>query len=191
MLELSFFQIKNSREPLTQISADLTFADGFYQRAKDLVYEVKSAHVEGQLFYDEPFVTGNFQVEANLLVPSSRSLEAVPLKQKFSFVENYSDHEPTQEEKELLMIIPLDDDRIDVQTAVEDNMLLNIPSTVLTKEEAEEDLYPEGQGWEVMSEQDFAGQKKDQVNPAFARLQGLLDKMQAEEDKNKAEDEEK
>lgn len=191
MLELSFFQIKNSREPLTQISADLTFADGFYQRAKDLVYEVKSAHVEGQLFYDEPFVTGNFQVEANLLVPSSRSLEAVSLKQKFSFVENYSDHEPTQEEKELLMIIPLDDDRIDVQTAVEDNMLLNIPSTVLTKEEAEEDLYPEGQGWEVMSEQDFAGQKKDQVNPAFARLQGLLDKMQAEEDKNKAEDEEK
>ena len=191
MLELSFFQIKNSREPLTQISADLTFADGFYQRAKDLVYEVKSAHVEGQLFYDEPFVTGNFQVEANLLVPSSRSLEAVPLKQKFSFVENYSDHEPTQEEKELLMIIPLDDDRIDVQTAVEDNILLNIPSTVLTKEEAEEDLYPEGQGWEVMSEQDFAGQKKDQVNPAFAHLQGLLDKMQAEEDKNKAEDEEK
>ena len=128
----------------------------------------------------------------NLLVPSSRSLEAVPLKQKFSFVENYSDHEPTQEEKELgLMIIPLDDDRIDVQTAVEDNMLLNIPSTVLTKEEAEEDLYPEGQGWEVMSEQDFAGQKKDQVNPAFAQLQGLLDKMQAEEDKDKAEDEEK
>ncbi len=192
MLELSFFQIKNSREPLTQISADLTFADGFYQRAKNLVYEVKSAHVEGQLFYDEPFVTGNFQVEADLLVPSSRSLEAVPLKQKFSFVENYSDHEPTQKEKELgLMIIPLDDDRIDVQTAVEDNMLLNIPSTVLTKEEAEEDLYPEGQGWEVMSEQDFAGQKKDQVNPAFAQLQGLLDKMQAEEDKDKAEDEEK
>ena len=105
MLELSFFQIKNSREPLTQISADLTFADGFYQRAKDLVYEVKSAHVEGQLFYDEPFVTGNFQVEADLLVPSSRSLEAVPLKQKFSFVENYSDHEPTQEEKELGLMI--------------------------------------------------------------------------------------
>ncbi|GHV97437.1 DUF177 domain-containing protein [Lactobacillus nasalidis] len=186
MLELSFFQIKNSREPLTQVSADLTFADGFYERSKDLLYEVKNAHVEGQLFYDEPFVTGNFQVEADLLVPSSRSLEAVPLHQKFSFVENYSDHEPTQEEKELgLMIIPLADDRIDVQTAVEDNILLNIPTTILTEQEATEGLYPEGQGWEVVSEQDFAEQKKDQVNPAFAQLQDLLDKMQADENEEK------
>lgn len=185
MLELSFYQVKNSREPMTTVSADLTFDQDFYDRAKELVYEVKSAHVEGQVFYDEPFVTGNFQVETELSVPSSRSLHPVDLKQKFSFVENYSDHEPTQEEKELgLLIIPLTDDKIDIQRAVEDNILLNIPTTVLTEEEKDEGVYPEGKDWEVVSEQSFTSRKKDQVNPAFAQLQGLLDKLNAEDSEN-------
>ena len=136
MLKLSYFQIKNSREPMTVVDADLDFGSDFYERAKNLVIEVKQAHVSGQLFYDEPFVTANYQVKADLVVPSSRSLAPVPLQQQFSFVENYSDHEPTQEEKEMgLFIIPLADDDIDVQKAVEDNILLNIPTTVLTKEE--------------------------------------------------------
>ncbi|MGM9911106.1 DUF177 domain-containing protein [Lactobacillus porci] len=188
MLKLSYFQIKNSREPMTVVDADLDFGSDFYERAKNLVIDVKQAHVSGQLFYDEPFVTANYQVKADLVVPSSRSLAPVPLQQQFSFVENYSDHEPTQEEKEMgLFIIPLADDDIDVQKAVEDNILLNIPTTVLTKEEEEEDVYPEGQGWEVVSEAEFAEEKKDKVNPAFAQLQGLLDQMKAEEDSGKEE----
>lgn len=184
MLQLSYFQIKNSREPMTEVDANLSCKEDFFERAKNLVTEVKQLHVTGQLFYDEPFVTGNFQVIADIIVPSTRSLDPVPMHLEFSFVENYSDHEPTQEEKEMgLMIIPLEDDVIDVQTAVEDNLLLNIPSVVLTDKEREEDVFPEGKDWEVVSEEKFANRNKDKINPAFAKLQTLLDEMNEENKK--------
>ena len=54
-------------------------------------------------------------------------------------------------------------------------MLLNIPTTILTPEEKEKNIYPEGQGWEVVSESAFEEGKKNQVNPAFAKLKVLFD----------------
>ena len=68
-----------------------------------------------------------------------------------------------------------ENDVIDLQTAIEDNMLLNIPTTILTPEEKEKDIYPEGKGWEVVSESAFEEGKKNQVNPAFAKLKVLFD----------------
>ena len=54
-------------------------------------------------------------------------------------------------------------------------MLLSIPTTILTPEEKEKDIYPEGKGWEVVSESAFEEGKKNQVNPAFAKLKVLFD----------------
>jgi len=45
---------------------------------------------------------GNFQVEADVVAPSSRSLAPVPMHLNFSFTENYLDREPTNEENDLL-----------------------------------------------------------------------------------------
>lgn len=72
---------------------------------------------------------------------------------------------------------------IDLQTAVEDNILLNIPVTILTEDEKKNDIYPEGKGWEVVSEKSFEEGKKNQINPAFAKLKVLLDN-QDNDDKN-------
>lgn len=176
MLEISFSKIQNSTEPLFHIEKDVEMRSEFFTRSKNLLLDAKNVHVAGDLFYQEPFVTGNFHVTADLVVPSSRSLKPVKYHEDFTFIENYIDRKPTKEELEDNdTIVVVDNDKIDLQTAVEDNILLNIPVTILTPEEKEKNIYPEGQGWEVVSEAAFEEGKKNQVNPAFAKLKVLLD----------------
>ena len=84
--------------------------------------------------------------------------------------------QPTKAEaaEEMDPIVKVEDNQIDLQTAIEDNILLNIPETILTDEEEKEDLYPKGSNWEVVSEQSFEEGKKNQINPAFAKLKDLF-----------------
>lgn len=187
MLELSFSRIQNSKEPLTHIERDLEMRPEFFKRSKDLLIDAKNVKVSGDLFYQEPFVTGSFHVTADLVVPSSRSLKPVDYHEDFTFTENYLDRKPTKEElEENDTIVQVENDQIDLQTAVEDNILLHIPTTILTPEEKEKNIFPEGQGWEVVSEASFEEGKKNQVNPAFAKLKVLLDGQDNDKDnKNK------
>lgn len=177
MLSINFSRIKTSSNPLTHIENDVEVRDEFLSRSKKLLYQAHNIHVSGDLFYDEPFITGNFKVTADLVVPSSRSLQPVDYHQEFSFTENYSQNPPTKEQLEDIMdpIVLIKNDIIDLQTAVEDNILINIPTTILTEEEKSEDQYPSGNDWKVVSENDFEKEKKPNVNPAFAKLKGLFD----------------
>ncbi|EEU21092.1 YceD family protein [Lactobacillus mulieris] len=175
MLTINFSQIKKSKEPLTEITTKLETRPEFFARAKELLLDAKNIQVKGQMFYQEPFVTGNFQVEADVVAPSSRSLAPVPMHLNFSFTENYLDREPTNEEKEEVdMIVPIDKDTIDLQTAIEDNLLLSLPTTILTKDEEENNEFPQGTGWEVVSEESLEKQNEEKINPAFAKLKDLF-----------------
>lgn len=176
MLTINFLSIKNDASPLTHIEEDVTMREEFLERASQLLFKAKNIHVSGDLFYQEPYVTGNFHVTADLVVPSSRSLKPVEYHQDFTFTENYSLDQPTKAEaaEEMDPIVKVEDNQIDLQTAIEDNILLNIPETILTDEEEKEDLYPKGSNWEVVSEQSFEEGKKNQINPAFAKLKDLF-----------------
>ena len=148
----------------------------YFKRSKDLLIDAKNVHLSGDLFYEEPFVTGSFHATADLVVPSSRSLKPVDYHEDFTFTENYIDRKPTKVELEDNdTIVQVENDMIDLQTAVEDNILLHIPVTILTPEEKEKDVYPEGNGWEVVSQATFDEGKKNQINPAFAKLKNLFD----------------
>lgn len=185
MLTLSFSSIKNSKAPLTHIERDLEMRPEFFNRSTDLLIKAENVHLEGDLFYDEPYVIGNFHVTADLVVPSSRSLAPVKYHEDFRFTENYSETTPTKQELDDNSdpIVKVEDDKIDLQTAVEDNILLHIPVTILTPEEEENDIYPEGQDWEVISESDFEEGKKNQINPAFAKLKDMFKDQDKNNDK--------
>lgn len=177
MLSISFSQIKNSKEPLTSIDQQVTTRPEFLERSKNLIYKVKYVWLTGNLFYNEPYVTGDFHVKANIVVPSSRSLAPVNYQQDFLFSENYTEDMVSKEklDESEIPIVKVENDQIDLQTAVEDNILLNIPITVLTPKEKKEDIFPKGDGWSVISEEAYTESKKEQVNPAFAKLKVLLD----------------
>lgn len=186
MFTINFSQVKNSKEPITSVKQEVQVRSEFLERSKNLVYEVKNVIVTGQLFYNSPYVTGNFRVKTKLVVPSSRSLAPVDFKQDFHFSENYTEDNVSKEklDESEIPIVKVDDDKIDLQTAIEDNILLNIPITILTPEEEKEDIYPEGEGWSVISEETFDKSKQDRVNPAFAKLKTLFD----ENNNNKGKD---
>ncbi|RVU70005.1 MULTISPECIES: DUF177 domain-containing protein [Lactobacillus] len=185
MLTVNFSRVKTSAAPLVHIEREIEMRPEFFDRAKKLVFKADHVMVVGDLFYDEPYVTGNFRVTADLVVPSSRSLKPVDYHEEFSFTENYTQNKPSKEELDENPdpIVLVKDDVIDLQTAVEDNILLNIPTTILTKEEKEQDIYPEGKDWEVVSEASFKEGKKNQINPAFAKLKILLDQKNDDSDK--------
>lgn len=186
MFTINFSQVKNSKEPITSVKQEVQVRSEFLERSKNLVYEVKNVIVTGQLFYNSPYVTGDFRVKTKLVVPSSRSLAPVDFKQDFHFSENYTEDNVSKEklDESEIPIVKVDDDKIDLQTAIEDNILLNIPITILTPEEEKEDIYPEGEGWSVISEETFDKSKQDRVNPAFAKLKTLFD----ENNNNKGKD---
>lgn len=175
MLNFSYSQIKNSRNPLTHVDEDVELSKDFFDRSKELLEDAKNVHVSGDFFYDEPFVTGNFTVEADVIAPSTRSLKPVKLHQEFNFTENYSEVEPTQEQlDEEETIVTVKDDKIDLQKAVEDNLLLSLPSVILTPQEKSEGDFPEGEGWKVISQAAYQEEQSNKENPAFAKLKDLF-----------------
>lgn len=183
MLAINFSKVKNSRAPLLHLEQAVNLRPEFFARSKKMLLKADHARVKGDLFYQEPYVVGNFQVEADLVVPSSRSLKPVNFHEHFSFTENYTLTNPSREElaENPDPIVKVKDDLIDLQKAVEDNILLNIPTTILTKQERLNHIYPAGKNWAVISEKDFAAGKRNQINPAFAKLKSLLkDKEQAD-----------
>lgn len=180
MLKYSFNQLASKNEQITPIDEDVTFANDFFVRAKDLLITVNSAHVAGNLVYDKPFVFAQLEVKAEVVAPSSRSLKEVKLPLNFKFMESYTKETPTEEDFETLgTIMELTEDEIDLQTAVEDNILLNLPIQILTEEEAQNDEMPSGQDWQVISETAYQemqkDKKKDTANSPFAKLEGLFD----------------
>ncbi|MDF7639163.1 DUF177 domain-containing protein [Lactobacillus sp. ESL0791] len=187
MLTINFSQIKKSAAPLIHLEQELEIRPEFLARSKNLLISAKNVRVSADLFYNEPFVTGDFHVLADLVVPSSRSLTPVEYHEDFHFSENYSERDATKDELEedSLPIVKVDNDRIDLQTAIEDNILLNIPVTILTPKEEAANIFPEGDGWEVVSEADFIKGKENQVNPAFAQLKVLLNQDKSQGQKRK------
>ena len=175
MLTYSYSQIRNSHAPLTHIDTDVELSPEFFERSKNLIIDAKNVHVTGDFFYQEPFVTGNFTVNADVVAPSTRSLEPVKFHEEFSFTENYSETEPTQEQlEEEETIVVVKDDKIDLQTAVEDQLLLHLPSVILTEEEEKDDIFPKGDDWKVISEEDYQNEQSNRENPAFAKLKDLF-----------------
>lgn len=98
MLTYSFLNIENSKEPLVYVDQDVKFEADFFDRAKDFILDIKNVHIKGQFFYQDPFVTGNFEVEYDVIVPSTRSLKPVSIKNSFTFTENYAEVLPSEDE---------------------------------------------------------------------------------------------
>lgn len=175
MLKINFYKVKNNSEPVLHIKEAISPSEDFLNRSKEILLGAKEINFSADLFYDEPYVCGNYHVKAEITVPSSRSLKPVILQRDFKFTEEYAlTDTDSDDEQDADTIIKLDNEDIDLQKAVEDNLLLSIPSQVLTSEEKEKNLFPKGNNWQVISENSLAKAKQNQINPAFAKLKTLF-----------------
>ncbi len=176
-MKLSLTELrKNYRHESLKFENTLDLKASLMERYPDEVLDATPAKVSGMASVD---ANGDIliyaHVSATLTVPSSRSLAPVSLPTDFDMTEFYVDsHEAVNRYEKTDVVIYVDDDEIDVDKAVADNLLLQIPMQILTPAEQSAKSLPEGKGWSVTIEgQDDASDTKT-VDPRLAKLQNFF-----------------
>ncbi|BAQ23517.1 DUF177 domain-containing protein [Streptococcus troglodytae] len=157
----------------------LDIEEAVQQRNPD-VLALKDVFAKGKVTYDDGFYLLNYELSYIITLPSSRSMKPVAQKKTFFINEVFVENSQLEVKKDFMdedLILILEDDGIDLEESVIDNILLNIPLKVLTKEEEEEQSLPSGQNWSLLSEEQYQNlqkEKKEKSSP-FAALEGLFD----------------
>ncbi|MFD1471089.1 YceD family protein [Companilactobacillus mishanensis] len=177
MLNWDIQDVRKYKDKPFDFKETLDLEDELKTRSEEII-KVDKVEVNGQLFNDNGLVISDVKVGTKLTVPSTRSLEPVELVLRFRINEAYNiDNIDTEDIDDYAIIIPIDDDNptINVYESIIDNILLNIPTQILTEKEKSEDIMPSGKNWTVLSEEEFDKQKKEEhVNPEFAKLKNLF-----------------
>ncbi|WP_461239467.1 YceD family protein [Paucilactobacillus sp. N302-9] len=148
------------------------------ERFPEMILHVDPVKVSGYLSYKDGDVMVTIKVDTNLTVPSSRSLTPVPFPTQFEFTEFYlpsSEHLDRYEKDETVIV--LDNETIDLDEAVAENIVLQIPMRILSPEESEGAPMPTGHDWEVISEDDYddaQAVEDNSVDPRLAKLKELF-----------------
>lgn len=145
------------------------------------ILDLTPVKVQGYIKVNETEYVAEFHIETTMTLPSSRSLEPVlyPIDLTISEIymtpQQYNDQEIPLPEEEVLI---LETDTLDLQTAVEDHLLLSIPLQILTEEEKAGKDLPKGNGWEIVTEDDLAEKESSneaaEIDPRLAKLSELL-----------------
>ncbi|MBW1605686.1 DUF177 domain-containing protein [Lactobacillus sp. Sy-1] len=156
-------------------------------RYSDQIIDVQPVDVESHVFYDQGNAIVNAQVKGEITVPSSRSLTPVKLPLDFSINEVYVPDEAALKRFENdesnsgeIGLVADEDGAIDFDKAVADNIILQIPMHILSDKEAKLNIMPEGNDWQVISEDDFNNPKTDDkpVDPRLTKLKDFFDQNQ-------------
>ena len=179
MLKWSLHQLSDMDKPV-RINRKIDLSKDLTSRGNNLVLSAQPARVKALIRYSFGKAVVTAQVRIGMTVPSSRSLVPVRLPLSFRFQEVYvnSHWALKRYEKEHphgdTVLMTDHDGYFDFNKAVADNIILQIPTKVLSKQEARHHLMPKGHGWEVVSEDDYQSYKKKaeskQVDPRLAKL---------------------
>lgn len=177
MLNWDVQEVRKYKDKPFDFEEKLNLKDDLQDRDSE-VLDIEPVEVSGSLFNDRGLVISDVKIKTRITVPSTRSLEPVELALKFRINEAYNiDAIDTEDIDDYSIIIPINDDNptINIYESIVDNILLNIPTKVLTTKEQNEDIMPSGKDWTVISEDEFKRQKEEEhVNPEFAKLKNLF-----------------
>lgn len=147
------------------------------------------ASVDGFLAVEESEYLLHYTLTVTVTLPSTRSLQPVevPLSldidERFMTPEQFAQQATADEQ-----VIILQQSVIDLTESVEDNILLSLPSQVLTAEEKQTKDMPKGQGWAVISEEDYWKRKQNehtqQTDPRLAKLSEFFQESSENQDKS-------
>ena len=177
MLNWDVQDVRRYKDKPFEFKETLDLTKEMESRKADIL-KIAPVEVSGQLFNDHGLVISDVKVETTMTVPSTRSLLPVELPVDLRINEAYNiDNVDTEELEDFNVVIPVDDENptINIYESVIDNILLSIPSKVLTKKEKEDNIMPSGKNWSVISEDEYDAQKEEEhVNPEFAKLKDLF-----------------
>lgn len=177
-------QLKEYLGESISISSQHNIKEALLNR-NDQIINVGDVQLEGYFLPSENEIILHGLINSKLTLPSSRSLVPVevqleiPIKERYVYPEYDTNHDDYEE-----TTIVLDKDYIDLDDAIIESILLNIPIKVLHPDEKKGEL-PSGNDWSVITEEDYeaklAEEKSEKIDPRFAALKSLIDKNLEEE----------
>ncbi|XJS11367.1 YceD family protein [Aerococcaceae bacterium WGS1372] len=177
-------QIRDHVDDIVQFEESLDIKEALMERDASII-DVDTVSINGYFVPSNDEIILHGQIKASLVVPSSRSLEPVSLQLEIPIKERYvyEEYDGNIEDYEETTII-LEHDYIDLDTAVADVIVLNIPIQVIKPEEQESEL-PSGNHWRVVTEEEYeqqqAKEKSETVDSRFAALKTLLNNNDEDE----------
>ncbi|MFC6253814.1 YceD family protein [Secundilactobacillus hailunensis] len=185
-LSLSELQKEYRHEPL-KFDEVLDLKADLMERYPDEVLDVTPVHINGMVSVEDGGDALFYaHVKTTMTVPSTRSLAPVELPMAFDVTEFYVASQAAVDRYEKTdVVLVVADDEIDVDKAIADNLLLQIPMQVLTKAEQSADQLPEGHGWQVTVEGDKEADESDSqtVDPRLAKLKNFFDESSKGDEK--------
>lgn len=126
---------------------------------------LRDIKVSGKIQYEthSDLATCDFEVEGVMIVPCSITNEDVDYPFECDGIQVFAFHKVGKEED----IIETKGDIIELMPTIFQSIILEVPLKVV-KEGLKE--YPKGDGWEVIREEDYLKQKKDEIDPRLAKL---------------------
>lgn len=176
-MKFSLQELKKYYQKPLEIHEVLDLKESLMARDKEIL-DASKVEVTGFLAPSPKETIAHLQISATLTLPSTRSLEEVALPLHLSVEEIYL----TEEQQALAQLdeedfILLEGNVLDLKEAVEDYLLLAIPSQIFTPEEKSGQALPKGDFWQVMSEEDYEKEqlaKASEVDPRLAKLGELF-----------------
>ena len=171
-------QIENSEHHTLSFSIEDAI-DATLMARENTILAVSPVALSGQLIWQNHTILALCKGTVTVTLPSSRTLEPVPITIPFVIEERYIEagyeHLVAQYDHEVVTV--LDGPTLDLRAAVEDTILLNLPLQVLSVAEATSEQMPSGHGWTVLSEDAYKAQKaearKQHIDPRMAQLAQL------------------
>lgn len=172
---------KNNRHEPEKFDVTLDLKQALMERYPEDVLDLTPVSVSGLVSVE----TGGdallyAKVKATMTVPSTRSLTPVKLDCDFDFTEFYVDSKAALSRYDATdVVIVADEGVVDLDKAVSDNLLLQIPMQVLSPDEKAAQSMPKGDGWEVTREGSVNPEDAKKVDPRLAKLKDFYNDSQS------------
>lgn len=152
------------RNPHVHVDEDITVDSEIFAK-NTRINSVKTAHVSGDGYLEgtDRFYI-DLHIEGVMLCPDAITNEEIEVPFETDTQEFYS-FEETDSNDESVRIVT--DEVIDLTPAVIDAIYLEIP---LQATEAKPEDYPSGEGWRIISEEDYEKSRKERIDPRLAKL---------------------
>ena len=127
--------------------------------------ELRDIFIVGQNYYDphSSQLILDLEIEGVMVVPCSISLKPVTLEFSIPFEDTFS-FEALGEEDEG---VEVNGDELVLDSYIYESILAEIPLRII---HPDLEHYPQGEGWEVLTEEDFIKQKSQEIDPRLAKL---------------------
>ncbi|WP_035446225.1 YceD family protein [Atopobacter phocae] len=174
-------QLTQNVNEATKFEETVDLSSTILDRSDDLI-AIKPAAVNGWFVPEAHGLLADFIIEVEVTMPSSRSLKPVDVVIETHVTERYLDPRYITADMNdgFEVVLPLQNDLLDLRPAVEDAILLALPLQVLSADEQHQTAtLPSGVDWAVITEDDYLHEQQESldksVDPRLQKLKELLD----------------